>query len=159
MRDLIEDQLGASDARGASIIESQRDEGRSGIYDKAQWRAIDRRCEAKMAEPIGVENQDAVGSRSEDGRLGGNVGRRRCTGRIRHSCTWGRERGFVRSPSGTKIPKDPVVNLAVGVLYLAQPVIVGDDYTGPALSIDNLLSGDTRRQFLRRNGQDPVAYQ
>ena len=67
--------LDFSDARGASIIESQRDEGRSGIYDKAQWRAIDSRCEAEMASPIGVENQDAVGSRSEDGRLGRNVGR------------------------------------------------------------------------------------
>jgi hypothetical protein len=50
-----------------------------------------------------------------------------------------------RGRRGTKIPEYPVVNLTIRVFYLAQLTIVGDDYTGPAFFVDDLLTGDTPR--------------
>jgi hypothetical protein len=49
--------------------------------------------------------------------------------------------------------------LTVWVLYLTQPIIVGEDYASLALFIDDLLSGDTLRQFLRESGRDRAADQ
>jgi hypothetical protein len=40
---------------------------------------------------------------------------------------------------------------------LAQLTIVGDDYTGLALFVDDLLTGDAPRQFLRRSGRSRAA--
>jgi hypothetical protein len=54
-----------------------------------------------------------------------------------------------RGRRGTKIPEYPVVNLTICVFYLAKLTIVGDDYTGPAFFVDDLLTGDASRQFLR----------
>jgi hypothetical protein len=46
---------------------------------------------------------------------------------------------------GVKIPEYPIVNLTICIFYLAQLTIVRDDYTGPALFIDDLLTGDAPR--------------
>jgi hypothetical protein len=56
-----------------------------------------------------------------------------------------------------KIPEYPTINLTIRIFYLAQLAIVGDDYTGPALLVDDLLTGNAFRQFLRRGMQCPAA--
>src|SRR5260370_730521 len=40
------------------------------------------------------------------------------------------------------------LNLIACIFYLAQLTIVGDNYTGPALFVDDLLTGEAPRQFL-----------
>jgi hypothetical protein len=51
-----------------------------------------------------------------------------------------------------KIPEYPGVNLTICIFYLAQLTVVGNDYTGLALFVDDLLTGDAPGQFLRRSG-------
>ena len=51
-----------------------------------------------------------------------------------------------------KIPEYPTINLTIRIFYLAQ-LAVGDDYAGPALLVDDLLTRDAFRQFLRRGMQ------
>ena len=41
-----------------------------------------------------------------------------------------------------KIPEYPGVNLTICIFYLAQLTVVGNDYTGLALFVDDLLTGD-----------------
>jgi hypothetical protein len=52
-----------------------------------------------------------------------------------------------------KTPEYPTINLTIRIFYLAQFAIVGDNYTGPALLVDDLLTRDAFRQFLRRGMQ------
>jgi hypothetical protein len=52
-----------------------------------------------------------------------------------------------------KIPEYPTINLTIRIFYLAQLAVVGDDDTALALSVDDLLTGDAPRQFLRRSGR------
>jgi hypothetical protein len=40
---------------------------------------------------------------------------------------------------------------------LAQLTVVGDDYTGPALFVDDLLTGNASRQFLRHSRRQLTA--
>ena len=56
-----------------------------------------------------------------------------------------------------KIPEYPGVNLTIYIFYLAQLTVVGNDYTGPALFVDDLLTGDAPGQFLRRSGRRRAA--
>src|SRR5260370_6511978 len=101
-----------------------------------------------MAAPIGAVNQRAIRGWSEDGQRRRGVGRRRCDGRVGHPRIGAHQPGLGRGRGGTEIPEYPTVNLTVCIFYLAQLTIVGDNYTGPALFVDDLLTGEAPRQFL-----------
>src|SRR5260370_12977240 len=105
-----------------------------------------------MAAPIGAVNQRAIRGWSEDGQRRRGVGRRRCDGRVGHSRIGAHQPGLGRGRCGTEIPEYPTVNLTVCIFYLAQLTIVGDNYTGPALFVDDLLTGEAPRRLLRRSG-------